>query len=47
MSAKQEIVLPLVYKDAVNRLRRALLDNCPKEFVKVANGVEDLNEYLY
>ena len=47
MSAKGEIQIPLLYKDAVNKLRRALLDNCPKEYVQVANDVEDLNEYLY
>lgn len=47
MNAKGEIQIPLLYKDAVNKLRRALLDNCPKEYVQVANDVEYLNEYLY
>ena len=47
MNAKEEIQIPLLYKDAVNKLRRALLDNCPKEFVQVANDVKYLNEYLY
>ena len=46
MSARGEIQIPLLYKDAVNKLRRALLDNCPKEFIKVANDVDYLNEYL-
>ena len=46
MTAKQEIEIPLLYKDTVNKLRRAILDNCPKEFVQVANDVEHLNEYL-
>ena len=47
MNSKQEIVIPLLYKDAVNKLRRALLDNCPKEFVEVANDIDYLNVYLY
>ena len=47
MNAKGEIQIPLLYKDAVNKLRRALLDNCPKEYIQVAKDVEDLNEYLY
>ena len=47
MSARGEIQIPILYKDAVNKLRRALLDNCPKEYIQVANDVEDLNEYLY
>ena len=46
MSAKGEMQIPLLYKDVVNKLRRGLLENCPKEFVKVANDVEDLNVYL-
>ena len=46
MSAKGEIQIPILWKDAVNQLRRSLLDNCPKEFVKVANDIEHLNEYL-
>ena len=47
MSAKLQIVIPLLYKDTVNKLRRSLLDNCSKEFVKLVNEVEDLNVYLY
>ena len=47
VSAKGEIQIPLLYKDVVNKLRRSLLENCPKEFIKVANDVEDLNEYLF
>ena len=46
MSAKGEIQIPLLYKDVVNKLRRGLLENCPKEFIKVANVIEGLNEYL-
>ena len=46
MSAKGEIQIPLLWKDAVNQLRRSLLDNCSKNFFKVANDVEDLNVYL-
>jgi len=45
MAAKGEIKIPLLYKDAVNQLRRSLLDNCSKEYRKVANDVEYLNEY--
>lgn len=46
MTTTGEIQIPLLYKDVVNKLRRSLLDNCPKEFVKVANDVEHLNVYL-
>ena len=46
ISAKGEIQIPLLWKDAVNQLRRSILDNCPKNFFKVANDIESLNEYL-
>ena len=46
MNAKGEIQIPLLWKDTVNQLRRSVLDNCPKNFVKVANDIESLNEYL-
>ena len=46
MTKNGEIQIPLLWKDAVNQLRRSLLDNCPKNFFKLANDIESLNEYL-
>ena len=46
MSAKGEISIPLLYKDAVNKLRRSLLESCPKEFKQVAKDIDYLNVYL-
>ena len=46
MTKNGEIQIPLLWKDAVNQLRRSILNNCPKNFFKVANDVEELNVYL-
>ena len=47
MAVKRYIVIPLLYKDLVNKINNGLIAHCPEEYKYMLKEDIKLNHYLY